>query len=462
MKIKIIAAMLTHKYLELVDEEGESIYIQQGHPNLQMLVDKVLPVIQQGATVEIDDEVFKTSSIYKEVSEKSNGVIRFFRIAKEAFTKVFQPQQSSKDTIYEDPAYKDYKDFYVEGQKCHKNLESQNPDFTVVANVDDNYMVPGMEKLISHMNYALKHLTGIEAFIKFLKRVASVQDTRPHSVEDLLTFMEHGDLPIADDGYIIIYKGLNYSKEKDVYVDSYSGNVKQKVGSKVFMHPSLVDLNRNCSCSDGLHVARKGYLKTFQTDVIALCKVDPKDVIVVPHGEPDKMRVSAYQIFSILPHEAANRVRRSEPFDDIPEAAQQLAQAKKAGSYIPITNTVEICGKYGTEIVYSNFDSVDIPKNTPCTEQAKNVTEQKVEFIDAPKVDIMETIEKVKDIRKFKSRAEEVQFLTNIWENETDRLAKKDTLREIFAITSQCKKSLKYLGISKETAARMREARKYL
>src|SRR5690606_22957135 len=129
---------------------------------------------------------------------------------------------------------------------------------TIVAVTKSGKIIPGVERIKSQFAGAIKNSNtkGIEIF---LERISKVYKKRRHTVEDLLRFMERGDLPIADDGTIVIYKKLIRHNDKQ-YVDGHSRNVIQKVGSFVYMEEALVDPDRRNECSNGLHVARRGYI----------------------------------------------------------------------------------------------------------------------------------------------------------------------------------------------------------
>ena len=75
---------------------------------------------------------------------------------------------------------------------------------------------------------------GVQAF---LARCAQFIDNRQHSVDDLMRFLERGDLPLADDGSIIAYKMLRRKNgSEDIFVDCHSGNIPQRVGSVSYTH----------------------------------------------------------------------------------------------------------------------------------------------------------------------------------------------------------------------------------
>lgn len=220
---------------------------------------------------------------------------------------------------------------------------------TIIAVVDGK-IIPGMEKIKSQFARAarLGSTTGVE---NFLRRLGSVIGERKHSVEDLLKFMERADLPIAEDGSIIIYKVLKFKDEANsTYVDCHTKNVPQRVGSKVCMDVSLVDHNRNNECSNGLHVARRGYIGSFSGDVCVMAKLAPEDVIAVPQYDANKMRVCAYHIIFELTEEQYRVLRTNQPITNS-EAGKILLGRALAGDHIGITEEVKITGQKGTGLV---------------------------------------------------------------------------------------------------------------
>lgn len=216
----------------------------------------------------------------------------------------------------------------------------------------------------------------------FLARAGKVAAERSHSVEDLLKFMERGDLPIAEDGSILIYKVLK--KRAGKYYDCHTGKVPQHVGAYVYMDASLVDHNRNNECSNGLHVARRGYIKSFSGDVCTLCKVAPEDVIAVPSYDANKMRVCGYHIIFELTPAQYGLVRQNKPMSDDPQGAITLAEAI-AGQHTGITHKVKIGAHSGGDV---SVTDVDVP--TPAAKPEKAVEPVKAlqnpdkKHLDAP------------------------------------------------------------------------------
>ena len=234
--------------------------------------------------------------------------------------------------------------------------EYNNPD-TIIAVVDGK-VVPGMEHIKTQFSRAVKmgSTVGVE---NFLKRIAAVIEQRSHSVEDLLKFMERGDMPIADDGSILIFKVLKKSLNKGThYVDCHSKKVEQFIGAYVCMDPSMVDRNRNNECSNGLHVARRGYIKEFSGDVCVLAKLAPEDVITVPSYDANKMRVCGYHILFELTPGQYTALCGNRPFTDVDDGKQLLAKAL-TGQHISRTHEVRITQSMGGGVVTTKLRPVE-------------------------------------------------------------------------------------------------------
>lgn len=201
-------------------------------------------------------------------------------------------------------------------------------------------VVSGVEHLATQMKH-FSEKDNPEGFIRFMQRIGSVVNQRKHSIDDLLHFLSRGDLPIADDGSIIAYKRLN--SEKDGYfVDSHSRSVRQKVGSHVFMDPSMVDPNRNNECSYGLHIGRRDYMGSFHGDTIIICKIAPEDVIAVPEGYGrSKMRCCGYRIVGKVSADGMRHLLNGRPMTDDIAMASLLAQII-AGNHTEVVETTEI------------------------------------------------------------------------------------------------------------------------
>lgn len=200
---------------------------------------------------------------------------------------------------------------------------------TIIALVDGE-IIPGVEKIESQFKFALKFgsPTGV---LNLLKRMAAVQKKYGHTAEDVFRFMQRGDMQVTDSGDIVAYKALKlvsdnaYNKLKDAparqYVDCHSKKVYQWVGSIVQMDESLVDRSRTTECSNGLHIARRGYLRNGfgNADIVTLVLIAPEDIIAVPNYDANKIRVCRYTIVHELSQAQKQLVWSSKPFTNDPE-----------------------------------------------------------------------------------------------------------------------------------------------
>ncbi len=398
--VRIIAAVVDTHNLTLYKESGEAVVIPQGDPRIRMILDTVVPLLVKQNYADVDLTEITPPSEYAQFEEATNGAVKLFRIAKSKLKSFF----GKKDTPSEAPieamtvgsipvkteatqpdsvgaAMNVVEDilqhaipvaspeFHEQGLATQGNVvetsgltikdnKDDDAQDTIIAVVGDK-VIPGVEKIKTQFSRAaaLGSTQGVETF---LARLGTVIHERKHSVEDLLKFMERGDLPIADDGCILIYKVLNLrnrstSDGKRTFVDCHSGKVEQWVGGYVCMDPSLVDHNRNNECSNGLHVARRGYVREFCGDVCVLAKVAPEDVIAVPAYDANKMRVCGYHIIAELAKEQYTLVRQNKPITDNPDGKILLGKAM-AGQHIGKTHEIRITGHMGAGVQVTELD----------------------------------------------------------------------------------------------------------
>lgn len=400
-------------------EDGSTVTIAQGDPRLPIIVEtakKQIPV-DGSAVVDIAEPV-KVRNEFKETEEGTGGLIKFFRVAK-SFIKKFidteSPEKVDESVAHISPLELGIKPgqtildveeaddltYALEAQPAaavealveevkpveltndqkmdlaitrmrelagkgstvddpdfHKPITDEDPDTIVAVNTKTGSVIPHAHKLSSQMKAASK-LKDFRGFVNFLNRLEPVLKDRGHSAEDLMKFIEHGDLPIADDGCIVIYKRL---KEKQgTFVDVHSGNIKQNVGSYVFMKPGLVDPNRRQDCSNGLHVASLGYLSSFSGNVTVMAKVRPEDVFAVPEYSRTKMRVCGYHILAVLPESLRNHVNSGGSISSIPEGKELLNKVLR-GAHVGITELVEVGGHNGSKVTYTKVENTEAAK----------------------------------------------------------------------------------------------------
>lgn len=248
----------------------------------------------------------------------------------------------------------------TEKAEFHTPLDEKT-ETIVAVHTGTGAIVPDAQKLARHLRQSEK-LQNYAGFTKFIERLSAIIDQRGHSVEDLMKFIENGDLPIADDGSIVIYKKLN-RKEKGVYVDVHTGNIRQKVGSYVYLLPNLVDPNRRNSCSNGLHVGVMSYVRSFSGNVTIMAKLRPEDVFAVPEYEHTKMRVAGYHILAELPDKLRALVDSGVSISQDPDGAVLLNNVLR-GNHIGITQLVEVGGHHGSNVKYidTGLTSADLPE----------------------------------------------------------------------------------------------------
>ena len=510
MKIKILAAIVDTRQLTLYKDDGEQIVIKQGDKRLQQILDEVTPQIVTRGYAEVEITDIKVVSAFEEF-EKQSGMVRFFKVAREKLANLFAPPVNQaavgkipgKDKTIEslatvltnvaqtlpalehepvamtdqsseaDKALKQSQaaiaeimshaqpvsdpNFNTDNVRQQGNIvettgqtindTTSNASHTVIA-VVDNKIIPDMERIETHFQRAAKlgTLGGVELF---LKRLAAVIDQRSHSVEDLLKFMERADMPIADDGSVIIYKVLR--KKDGKYVDCHSGNVSQQIGSYVCMDEKLVDRNRNNECSMGLHVARRGYIKGFSGDVCVLAKLAPEDVITVPPYEANKMRVMGYHILAELTPAQYDLLKRNKPITELDDGKILLGKML-AGQHIRRIEEVRITGPMGSNVIIT-----PIAPNTPVARDApvvgavvpvtiKPVKAEPVEALGNPETEKLVKAVNPKDVVKNVaglSRKDQAQKLFKTYEkNPTEK-----NLKKLVDFKKSVKQGWKALGI---------------
>ena len=461
MKIKILAAIVDTRQLTLYKEDGVTIVIKQGDPRLRDILDDVTPQIVVKGYAEIEIPAIDTGF---QQFEKQSGVVRFFKVAREKLVKLFKEDEpvaeaavgkvpeltsvTQTQAVIEEilanaqPVSAQAFDMQniaqqgniEDGGSTSNQCDEKKATHTVVAHVDGK-LIPDMERIESHFSRASKlgSTKGVEAF---LKRLAGVIDDRSHSVEDLLKFLERADLPIADDGSIIIYKVLD--RKGDHYVDCHSKNVPQKVGSYVCMDIKLVDRNRNQECSNGLHVARRGYISGFHGNVCVVAKLAPEDVVTVPTYDANKMRVMGYHILHELPNDMFTTLRQNRPITNT-DAGRILLGNLLAGNHIGRLEEVRITQEMGGGVVVTPLTAVvaATPKPKKAV-QAEALANPEKEKEQAP-IDPKDVVKKVAAL----SRAEQAQKLYRAYQKKPTPANEK----KLLAFKKQVKLGWDKLGI---------------
>ena len=361
--LRVVSAVADKKQAILYLEDGETLVIKQGDHRLGDLLDHIIPITVRGEVAVVDLQDF---SIYAAFEQKTQGATKFFRMAKNKIKGWFGGQtETHKATISEDGkaaimaavmgTTMTEEEVAEHGQPVDISDEVGDDEIVVavVENKDTGKkaVIPGVQAIKPLIDHAVR-TNSAEAVQNFLTRCAQFIDKRQHSVDDLMRFLEQGDLPLAEDGSIIAYKMLKYGQHPEggeYFVDCHSGKITQRVGSYVCVNENLVDLNRRNECSNGLHIARRGYLSGFWGDVCVLCKIDPEDVMVVPHNDPNKVRVKGYHILGVMSDEAMNLLKANKPMTGEEDALEMVYRAIK-GDHIDRIERVQVNGQYGSNV----------------------------------------------------------------------------------------------------------------
>lgn len=203
----------------------------------------------------------------------------------------------------------------------------------------ESVIIPDVDKLAKHAVRA--NAENSPAVRNFLRRMAPVVKSRLHSAEDLMNFISRSELPLTNDGMIIGYKKVRQGKEPGTFVDCHTGNIVQRVGSRVWMTVEDVDPDRYRSCSNGLHVANLGYLSGFSGSHTLIVLVDPANFIAVPIGENDKCRVCSYDIIGVMTARS-HEIVSSGQFVKGEQTFQSLIKDAVAGRHIQPFEAVEV------------------------------------------------------------------------------------------------------------------------
>lgn len=515
--IRIVAAVVDVRQLKLYREDGSTIDIPQGDPRVARIIAEVTPVLREGGVAKVDITIDDTNAFraFEEASQKKGGLVKLFRLAKKKVDEFFSgrvpdqqigtiPNQEEDDalgaeamvTIPPSPVSDqvaipvtttakqiDQLDAALDDIMKHavpvstagfseKSVNGDDEGDTIVAVMEREdgrkTLVPHIEKIKPQLAHAVQ--AGTTAGVgKFMSRMAGIIDTRRHSVEDLLKFMQRGDLPIAEDGSIIIYKVLRrHRDQKDTYVDCHTKLVTQKIGSYVHMDEKLVDPNRRNECSNGLHVARRGYIKSFGGDVCVMAKVRPEDVIAVPEYDANKMRVCGYHILFELSDADYQKLKADRPITDTVEGQTLLAKAI-AGQHVGILEYVKIGGHHGTNVTVTPATSdVDkkryVKSDKPADEKPKLAVAIDVDakVTLAPVVDPKEVSKAVVGAREDKEpaklslaqRAE--QLLGQIADADT-AMKRDQAVEALKAFKRQARKSWEALGLPADTGEMLAE-----
>ncbi|QGH72811.1 MAG: hypothetical protein [Podoviridae sp. ctLUJ1] len=509
--IKIVAALVTAQNVTIYDSLGISYVYMQGDPLIPILAEEVFPELRVKGEVYFNlnrNACVESKGVCLDEYEKKSGVAKFFSVTKKALASLFgkktgsdtsvelkeevigtitqasninslaSPEELSEllseasEVVHLDTP----KSIHMTDDEWDKETQKrEKADTAVIAVVETDKgvaVIPNADALASQIAHGVKtqNTKGVD---KLMQRLAAMTSTSNHSVQDVLAFVEKADLPLTDDGDIIIYKRVNRCPSTTkiegillpvaVFKDCHSGNVKQWAGCEVVVDKKLVDLDRKKDCSNGLHVCTRTYLSTFYGSNVMLGLLSPEDILAVPERNVSKVRTYRYRLLDVLDDAAANYVLSRSPSSPMPDSLAVMLNKAIKGLYPKATCKVTIGGHNGGNVTYTSLttkaatpvDTAEHPqqKCPPIALQVKENVELEAasrsptEAVKAPKL----KVEAVEDAAKKEAKAgkpsnkDEVKALLA---GHTPSNLPPASIARIVEIKKRSKKSYEFLGVS--------------
>lgn len=526
--IKVVAALVTAQNVTIYDSEGNAYIYVQGDPMIPVLAEEVFPELRVKGEVYFNlnrNAQVESKGVSIEEYEKKSGVARFFSVTKKALASLFGKKSSddapvelkeefigdikqapinaatkaseSTQTVPNVNALASAEEVsellseasevvHLETPKSihmsdtawdEKTKVREEANTTVIAVVETEKgvaIIPNADALASQIAHGVKtHNTkGVD---RLMQRLAAMTTKPNHSVQDVLAFVEKADLPLTNDGDIIIYKRVNkcpsntkidgITLPEQVFKDCHSGNVKQWAGCEVVVDKKLVDLDRKKDCSNGLHVCTRTYLSTFHGSDVLLGLLSPEDILAVPERNVSKVRTYRYRLLDVLDAESAKYVLSRTPPATMPDSLALMLNKAIKGLYPKAAYKVTIGGHNGSNTTYAPIDlklknaAVTTPTEQPLEKPASLPHEVKqnveleaasrgineVEKAPSLKVETVEDAAK-KDAKASKpSSRDEVKAL--LAGHTPSNLPLASSVR-IMEIKKRTKKSFEFLGVS--------------
>lgn len=114
--------------------------------------------------------------------------------------------------------------------------------------------------------------------------------------KNLFWFLERNGLIISRCGFFVAYRNVVPTKDVDVYTDAHSGTTRIEIGKVVTMPREKCDSDSEVTCSRGLHLGARTWLKqNYFGSQGLVCLCNPADVVAVPKLDYyGKLRTCAY------------------------------------------------------------------------------------------------------------------------------------------------------------------------
>lgn len=123
--------------------------------------------------------------------------------------------------------------------------------------------------------------------------------------KNLFWFLTKYDMTIAKCGFFVGYRNVDTTDEEGVYTDHHSHTFRIRIGEMVTMPRERCDCDSSVSCSKGLHIGGKGWLKqNYFGNTGLACLINPADTVAVPKiDDYGKLRTCAYLPIELIKYD---------------------------------------------------------------------------------------------------------------------------------------------------------------
>lgn len=128
--------------------------------------------------------------------------------------------------------------------------------------------------------------------------------------KNLFWFLQKYGMTISKCGFFVGYRNVDKTEEENVFTDHHSHTFKIRIGEMVTMDRDKCDTVQENTCSTGLHIGGRGWLKkNYYGDTGLACLINPADVVAVPpYDNYGKLRTCAYLPMSIIHYDETSNI----------------------------------------------------------------------------------------------------------------------------------------------------------
>ena len=128
--------------------------------------------------------------------------------------------------------------------------------------------------------------------------------------KNLFWFLQKYGMTISRCGFFVGYRNVDKTEEENVFTDHHSHTFKIRIGEMVTMDRNKCDTVQENTCSTGLHIGGRGWLKeNYFGETGLACLINPADVVAVPpYDNYGKLRTCAYLPMDIIHYDETSNV----------------------------------------------------------------------------------------------------------------------------------------------------------